>query len=53
MPSKRDRAEERRVDSWLFRLANKRDSSARVRWVICLIVAATVALTLLAVKIFR
>ena len=30
MPSEKDSPEERRTDSWLFRLANKRDSNARV-----------------------
>ena len=43
MPSKNDSDQERRTDSWLFRLANKRDSNARV---FCYIwyVAATVAM---------
>ena len=52
MPSRKDSPEERRTDSWLFRLANKRDSSARVLEYIWYIVWATVALTLLAVWTF-
>ena len=57
MPSKQDSAEERRTDSWLFRLANKRNSTARTYYYLACIVSATVAatvtLTLLAVKVFR
>ena len=53
MPSKRDSPEERRTDSWLFRLANKPNSSGIVATYIWLIVCATVTLTLLAGKIFR
>ena len=53
MPSKKDPAQERRTDSWLFRLANKKDSNAQVLCFIAWIVSVTVAVTLLAVQIFR
>ena len=52
MPSKNDSDLERRTDSWLFRLANKRDSNARVFCYLAWIVLVTVAATLLAVQIF-
>ena len=51
MPSEKDSPEERRTDSWLFRLANKRNSSGIVATYIWLIVWATVALTMLIERI--
>ena len=52
MPSKKDPAHERRTDSWLFRLANKRDSYVTMVFWVAWIVITSVVLTLLAVKIF-
>ena len=51
MPSEKDSPEERRTDSWLFRLANKRDSFVRVACYLAWIVAAAVALTMLIERI--
>ena len=53
MPSKRDSPEERRTDSWLFRLANKSDSNARVICYIAWVVLVTATVTLLVVKILE
>ena len=47
MPSNRDSDQERRTDSWLFRLANKRNSAARTYYYLACIVSATVLLTVL------
>ena len=47
MPSKQDSDQERLTDSWLFRLANKPNSSEIVFTYVWLIVWVTVALTLM------
>ena len=53
MPSKKDSPEERRTDSWLFRIANQKDSFWMVVFWLSWLVGTSILLTLLAVRIFR